>query len=99
MPIDLNKPFSTADVSALLSSKDDTAHRQLRVTSQGLAYLSDEVGADNISGLAFRLETWIAGNGYVGNSAASDVSFVASIESVLRNNWPNPTSSYIEFYR
>ena len=98
MKIDLNKPFTTEDVAQLMASKDDSAHRQLRVTKQGIAFLSDEVGAKNISGLAFRLETWIAGNGYVGPEVTSDAHFVGRIERVLRDNWPNPSDTYIDFF-
>lgn len=98
MQIDLNKPFTTQDVARLMASKDDSAHRQLRVTKQGIAFLSDEVGADNIGGLAFRLETWVAGNGYVGPEAASDAHFVGRIEKALRDNWPNPSDTYIDFF-
>jgi len=98
MKIDLNKPFTTQDVAQLLASKEDSAHRQLRVTMQGIAFLSDEVGLDNIDGLAFRLETWVAGNGYVGPEAASDGQFVGRIEKALRDNWPHPTDTYLDFF-
>jgi hypothetical protein len=99
MKIDLNKPFTTQDVARFLASKDDSDHRQLRVTKQGIAFLSDEVGLDNIENLAFRLETWVAGNGYVGPEAASDAHFVGRIEKALRDNWPKPTATYIDLYR
>ena len=78
MQIDLKNPSAlTLDaVRQLLASKDDSQHRQIRVTKDGIAYLSDEVGANNIGGLAFRFETWDAGNGYCGAEAASDDKFV-----------------------
>jgi hypothetical protein len=98
MRIDLNKPFTTQEVARLLASKDDSDHRQLRVTKQGIAFLSDQVGLDNTEDLAFRLETWVAGNGYVGHEAASDVDFVKRIEKALRDNWPEPTATYIDLY-
>lgn len=98
MQIDLTGPFTTSDVATLLESKDDSTHWQLRVTKQGMAYLSDKVGSENINGLAFRLETWNAGNDYVGSRAAADTNFVGRIEKVLRDNWPNPDSSYIEIF-
>ena len=98
MEIDLNKTFTTKDVAKLLASKDDSAHRQLRVTKQGIAFLSDDIGSNNISDLAFRLEIWIAGNGYVGPNAAADVHFVERIERVLRDNWPTPCNSLIDIF-
>ena len=98
MTIDLNEPFTIDDVARLLASKDDSAHRQLRVTKKGIAFLSDEIGNNNLNDLAFCLETWIAGNGYVGPEAACDSKFVARIEKVLRDNWPNPSDTYIDLF-
>jgi hypothetical protein len=72
------------------------ALEQLRVTTAGIGDLSDIVGASDISGLAFRLETWNADNGYTGAMAAADAAFVARIEKILRDNWPNPSSTYID---
>jgi hypothetical protein len=56
MNIDLNQPFTAADVAKLLGSKDDSRNRQLRVTTAGIAYISDIVGNIGIEGLCFRLE-------------------------------------------
>jgi hypothetical protein len=96
MQLDLNKPFTTQDVAMLIASKDDSANRQLRVTTEGIAYLSDEIGNIDIDGLAFRFETWIAENGYCGDEAAKDRTWVRKIEDDLRTNWPNPTRNYID---
>lgn len=98
MRIDLNKPFTTQDVADLLASKDDSKNRQLRVTNSGIAFLSDDVGAENIEGLAFRLETWVAGNDYTGVNASNDKEFVGRIERALRDNWPNPNGTYIDYF-
>ena len=98
MKINLNEPFTFEDVAKLIASKDDSEHRQLRVTSEGIAYLSDDVGIDNLEGLAFRLETWAAGTDHAGKMAARDEKFVRSIEKVLRDNWPNPSDEYIDIY-
>ena len=72
MQIDLNQPFTTDDVKKLLASKDDSQRRQLRVTQDGVVFLSDEIGNSNTDGLAFRLETWLIGNGYTGEAAANE---------------------------
>lgn len=98
MSLDLTKPFTNQDVANLLASKDDTQHRQLRVTKAGMAYLSDDVGNIDTDGLSFRLETWLAGNGYTGSGAATNTGFVATIERVLRDNWPEPSSTYIDHF-
>jgi hypothetical protein len=84
-------------VRGLVASKDDSHPRQLRVTKDGIAYLSDKVGADDIQGLAFRLETWDAGNGYCGTDAAADDKWVKQVFTNLQENWPNPKSTYIDF--
>ena len=98
MPLDLNDPnqFTLAGVSALIASKDDSQNRQLRVTKNGIAYLSDEVGNENIDGLAFRLETWDAGNDYCGVDAAASPDWVKNVYNMLRKNWPDPKSTYID---
>lgn len=100
MQIDLNDPtaLTLESVRALIASKDDSRNRQLRVTRGGIAYLSDEVGNQNTDNLAFRLETLMAGNGYVGQGAAQDDEWVERIYRVLKNNWPNPQSSYIDYF-
>jgi hypothetical protein len=98
MQINLNQLFTTKDVQKLLAFKDDSQNRQLRVTNKGVAYISDEIGNINIGGLAFRVETWIFGNSYVGKEAANDPVWVSRVEAVLRNNWPTPTSDFIEDY-
>lgn len=67
------------------------------MTKNGIAYLSDDVGADNIGGLAFRFETWNAGNGYCGETAASDGTWVQKVFEDLKENWPKPKSTYIDF--
>lgn len=96
--IDLKDPsqLTRENVAALIGSVLDTKNWQLRVTRDGIAYLSDVVGADDIGNLAFRLETWCAGNSYVGFQAAHDDSWVGRVFNDLSENWPNPKSSYID---
>ena len=101
MHIDLNIPdaLTIEAVRALLSSASDDEHTQLRVSKAGIAYLSSGiVGGQDIEGLLFRLETWAAGSGYVGNVAASDEVWVRQIYNALKENWPNPLFDYIDVY-
>ena len=101
MHIDLNNPdkLTLAAVSQLLASASDDAHTQLRVTKAGIAYISSGVvGGADIEGLLFRLETWAAGSGYVGNIAASDEVWVMQIRNALKDNWPCPPFDYIDVY-
>ena len=51
---------------------DDSKNSQLRVSKNGRAYISNVVGAEDIDRLCFRLETWAAGNVYVGSDAVND---------------------------
>jgi hypothetical protein len=98
MKIDLNKPneLTLDNVRRLLASGDDRSHSQLRVSEAGIAYLSEYIGSERTDGLAFRLETFAARKGYVGTAASQDDEWVSRILEVLRKNWPNPASEYID---
>ncbi|KRP74877.1 hypothetical protein YA0871_25860 [Pseudomonas paralactis] len=101
MQIDLNKPENlTLDaVRQLLAGASDDEHTQLRVSRAGIAYISSGVvGGVEIDGLLFRLETWAKGSGYVGIVAASDEVWVMQIFNALKQNWPRPSSDYIDIY-
>jgi hypothetical protein len=97
MELDLNdrQNLTIKNVAKLIASKNDSADRQLRVKTDGVAYLSDDVAADNIEGLAFRLETWDSGNDYVGIAASEDEGWVRRVHKCLSENWPIPKSRYI----
>ena len=56
------------------------------------------VGAEDIDNLCFRLETWSAGNGYVGPDAANDDEWIDRVYDVLQENWPDPKSQYIDIF-
>lgn len=101
MQIDLNAPggLTLEAVRQLLASASDDEHTQLRVTKDGIAYLSSGVvGGVDIDGLRFRLETWAKGSGYVGRVAASDEVWVMQIYNALKDNWPSPPFDYIDVY-
>ena len=100
MQIDLNNAteFTIDNVAKLIASKDDSEDRQLRVTKQGIAYLSDTVAAVEKEDLATRFETWDAGNSYSGEAAAKDLDHVTRTYNALKKNWPKPTSTSIDMY-
>ena len=56
------------------------------------------VGAEDIDNLCSRLETSIAGNGYVVPDAANDDEWIDRVYDVLQENWPNPKSQYIDVF-
>jgi hypothetical protein len=86
-------------VRQLLAAASDDEHTQLRVTREGIAYISSGiVGGTEIDGLLFRLETWAKGSGYVGRVAASDEVWIMQIFNALKDNWPNPPFDYIDVY-
>ena len=100
MKINLNnsREFTRENVAKLIGSVEDTQNWQLRVTSSGTAYLSEIVGNKKLEGVAFRFETWACGNKYVGFKAQHDKEWVDRIFQALKANWPNPTTTYVEFY-
>lgn len=101
MHIDLKQSdaVTLAAVRTLIASGDPTVHNQLRVTGDGIAFLSTQaVGGKDVQGLCFRLETWAAGSGYVGIAAATDDIWVQQIYTALRTHWPAPKSDYIDLY-
>lgn len=100
MYIDLTDPsqLSVEHVRQLLASGDGRVHNQLRVDRRGRAWLSQVVGGRELEGLLFRLETWAAGSGCVGDVAAQDERWVQQVYAVLKANWPQPSSDYIDLY-
>jgi hypothetical protein len=102
MKIDLNEPgaWTLESAAAVIgSASDKTNHVQLRVTTDGILYISEGiVGNLQTEDLAFRLETWDRGNGYVGPDAAKDGEWVSRIYKAVQDNWPQPALSYINIY-
>jgi hypothetical protein len=90
-------PFTLPNVKALIASKDDTQHRQIRVKTNGIVFISDDFGNQNLDGILFRLETYSAGNGYLGKEASEDDSHVKMVFRQLNDNWPDPKYDYIDF--
>lgn len=96
MTFDLSTAYTRDDVAALLGSGDDSTATQLRVSTNGIAYLSKDVASSNLTGVALRLETWSPGAEHVGPSAARDSEWVNRIFNALNNHWPNPKSPYVD---
>jgi hypothetical protein len=95
MTIDLydSKDFTLENVKKLLASKDDSLPRQLRININGTVYLSDDVGAVNLDGVACRFETWARGNSYVGPEAAADDEWVMEVYELIYWAMPSPFST------
>lgn len=86
MQLDLKDPaaFALDGIRNLIASKNDSQNSQLRVTKDGIAFLSNQVGADNIDGLAFRFETWGTGNDCCGPNAAANAGWVKTVYRHLK---------------
>jgi hypothetical protein len=95
MTINLNN-LTIDDVRQLIASASDETNVQIRVTKDGVAYISTTVGSEDTDGLAFRFETFSAGSDHVGEAASQDDAWVQRIYEALKKNWPNPTSEYID---
>jgi hypothetical protein len=99
MTINLNntKDLTFKKVRSFIASSDDSIARQIRVTAGGIAFVSDTTGAQNIEGLAFRFESYDAGNGYLGIEASEDNNWVNEVLDILKENWPKPKADYIDY--
>lgn len=97
--IDLNDQtqLTKENVARLIGSENDDRNWQLRVRLNGVAYLSDIVGNLELDGLAFRLETWIQGNSYVGVPASEDDTWVETVYQLLKENWPKPKAALVDW--
>lgn len=82
--------FTISDLKELIANGDDNHHNQIRVTKDGQVFLSqDIVGADNLENIAFRFESFDAGNDYVGQQASQDDEFINGLYNALKQNWNN----------
>jgi hypothetical protein len=99
MTINLNnrEDKTLEKIREFIASCDDSIPRQIRVTSGGIAFISDTTGGESIEGLAFRLETYDAGNSYLGVEASQDDKWVKEVLDILTENWPTPKASYIDY--
>lgn len=97
--IDLNNPdeFTLENVRELIRLGDDSTHSQIRVTKGGSAYLSKTVGAYNLQGVKFCLETLDPDNGYVGEEAAKDDAWVKNVFNDLKNAWHSDARGLVDY--
>lgn len=98
--INLNIPsnITTENVALLLASKDDSKNRQIRVSKEGIATLSNDCGNKNTEGVIFRIETFCAGNGYTGVEAAKDDHWVGKITKCLKEKGLGQEDSYCDMF-
>lgn len=76
------------DFRDLIASGNDEYYNQIRVSKEGKIYLSQGVvGASNLYDVAFRCETFDAGNDYVGIEASKDDRFIMPLFKAIKDNW------------
>lgn len=93
------KTLSREQLVELIKSGDDRYDNQIRVTKDGMIFLSRIVGAEDISNLRFRFETCDAGNGYVGSEAAADNDYINDLYNGLIKTWKSNKTGYIDDWR
>ncbi|KYH07139.1 hypothetical protein A1704_00215 [Chryseobacterium cucumeris] len=98
MKINLNNPeeFTIENFAKLMAETDDSVHTQYRVTNDGYFFASTDVGNRNLQGILFRFETNSSHNGYAGPTAAENSNWVQRIFDSVKENYPNPYSTYID---
>jgi hypothetical protein len=98
MKINLNNPeeFTFEEVRKLVASQDDTEHTKFQVTTDGYLTLTTDVDNEEMQDLKFFLPQNVAGNDYVGKNASLDDEYVKSIFDIIRENWQNSSTGYID---
>jgi len=78
-----SEQFTIEGVRNLIASVDDSVDRQLRITLDGYAVITDHDGPEDMELYASRSGTWEAGNSYCGATAALDTERMEYIYQVL----------------
>lgn len=99
MTIDLNNPsqFTIENFRELISLGDDSHNNQIQVTKTGILSLSQNISPQN-GNLCFRLESFAAGGDYVGKGASENDQWINKLFEVIKKNWPNPYTPYIDSF-
>lgn len=94
----LTKPgeWTLESCAALLASKDDSVHRQLRVLKNGEVIISDTIGNHDLETCKFALRTWLAGNGYCGREAAVDKKWVEKLHQSVLMSWKEDATGVVD---
>lgn len=79
----------------LIASGDDSHDNQIRIKIDGEIFLSSDVGADNLTGIQARFDTFDAYNDYVGPRAAADSKFIQRLFNAIQA-WKKSPRPYID---
>lgn len=82
------KDLTIENYREMPSNADDRKFNQIRVDTNGKVYISHtNVGADNLTGVKYRFETFAPYNGYVGLKAASDKQYASEEYRKIKLAW------------
>lgn len=90
--------FTIENVRKLILLGNDNVTTQFRVTKDGFFFLAENPNTEGLENILFRLESNGAGNGYVGQNGAQDEMWVKRIYDTIKENWRNPTMTYIDIF-
>lgn len=91
------KTLTLEQFREMIANGDDSHSNQIRVWPNGDVYLSKKTGAEDIEGLQFRWETFVAGNGYVGPKAASRIDNLKETYEELKSDWAQGRRGYLDY--
>lgn len=83
-------------VQKLIYCGDDSHDNQIRVTIDGIVFLSHITGATSLAGIKFRFDTFDAHHGYTGPKAAEDMYYINRLYNALKKNWQSGNRTYID---
>jgi hypothetical protein len=92
-----NNDFSVAGVKKLLASKDDSSHRQMRVSHDGRVGLYNYEGRPDSGEFKFWFEVWCGGNDYSGSKASNNSDYVNRVHFDLKNAWQNDSIGLVDY--
>lgn len=102
--MNLNHP-KIDELRHLLENADDKEDSHMMwVARDGVVHLDPLEGSSPLrlstqhEDMAFRLETFVAGNGYVGAAAAVDDDWVSRLFRALVSHWREGTRGYVDVF-
>lgn len=84
-------------VTDLIASGNDSIRNQIRIKEDGTIFLSTIVGNNSLDGIAGRFETFDAGNGYIGQKAATNEKHILSVYLTIKR-WIDHPVPYIDYW-
>lgn len=92
------RTFTIDQMRELIYNGNDNFNNQIRVSNDGFIFLSDDkTGLDSIEKIKYRMETFCAGNEYIGPKASTDNKYVSSLFTMFTTAWnDNINEDYLD---